>query len=1148
MLSVLAKQEYLSRLAAWLASDSELASQVAKLQSCADRRCAGLLVYPLEDTLQLRDGVYSLVLTIRACLLVGGDAPQPYSGVGPGRPGLVVQHKLMRLDEQSALRQQELALITIPAIVTVLLMDGRVVYQNPRSQRYLGNLVTGFSPQPGASLAALAACGHPLQALFRFDAEALVAFEEAMAQEMLGHAGGASGVERGLRLQVIGSIPTQPQQSHHLQIPIRVDTPVQMQAPRHRSDGTSHLYDAAGTVTGTVTPSGTAESIIMFSESTGVAPGLGPDSSSAAGVIRGPVEAMPTSSTGLRRTASVGARPTEPGIGSPRQHHRPGGPGCSDGSGIASPATGGGALEPPVRDSMVAEVPLTVDHVVLALYPGGQESADGLGHGKADGPVKPAGGAAAQLPAHVPGAVSSSVTSALPQPTVGATVLPFLSQPAPYSGSPRRDTGPTAATLAAGASETDLRSVFAPVHRAGPLLSAIIEEGCSSSIPTDAGLGDSAGGGGRPAADGRLPQPEYLLSLMPLPSEAVWSAYSEAHSSSGSGHHRELQGDSGAAAAAAAAALDAIGDTDSGEAAGDSSSVSRSLLLAAIGNSGGGLEQRTAGRAAMCLPSLNLGMASGETSASDLQILSRTGDGGEVVTTLDLERLLMGSRVGHTDLSSQGTAVFSGVDSTAGSARSRTAVGGGGEARTSAGGEMPGEAAVVLMHHTWAAGERPRDVGLAVAEVSATVNGVMGGGGGAAAGQRSSLPGSASITVGDNPLFGLPAVPVREPVGDPAVSASLAGGGAPSRMSTGGPSGSANGMVAAQDVVNRTGSGSVRGRRHNTTKDRLTRLLTSVTPTDSDDDEGGDDTEWHDVYATVRRDGPAGRVLVVITQTVVTEQVEAQRKLEALLEHEHKVLESIFPRHVIEHMTVQVKGRSAALGGGPGAGQLASSFAHFRGSAMEALATSHRCVTVLFCDIIGFTEMCKQVSAMVVMRFLNTLYMRFDELIDIYGVYKVETIGDCYMVAGGLVRTDGEGNKTVIDDGSEDALHAVRVMSFAKAVMREAAEVLLPTTGEPVQLRIGLHSGPVMSGIVGDKMPRFCLFGDTVNTASRMESTCPPGAIHVSSDTRALLSNEAWTPSGGVFVKGKGVLETYVWAGHGAEEDEETERRLKVYL
>ncbi|KAL6763212.1 guanylate cyclase [Haematococcus lacustris] len=198
------------------------------------------------------------------------------------------------------------------------------------------------------------------------------------------------------------------------------------------------------------------------------------------------------------------------------------------------------------------------------------------------------------------------------------------------------------------------------------------------------------------------------------------------------------------------------------------------------------------------------------------------------------------------------------------------------------------------------------------------------------------------------------------------------------------------------------------------------------------------------------------------------------------------------------------------------------------------LATMHEEVSILFTDIQNFTAMSQQLHPGQVMLFLNHIFSLFDDLLEDHDCYKVETIGDCYMVCAGLFdrseRTSGNCKnglpaKNSGTLGGHDPAHAQKLLSFGKVMVRTASRVTDPL-GEPVRMRVGLHCGPVMSGVVGRRMPRFCLFGDTVNTASRMQSTGQVGRIHVSQAFMSQLPHEAWQETQGVEVKGKGWMQT----------------------
>ncbi|KAM9173381.1 LOW QUALITY PROTEIN: guanylate cyclase soluble subunit beta-2-like [Pangshura tecta] len=172
--------------------------------------------------------------------------------------------------------------------------------------------------------------------------------------------------------------------------------------------------------------------------------------------------------------------------------------------------------------------------------------------------------------------------------------------------------------------------------------------------------------------------------------------------------------------------------------------------------------------------------------------------------------------------------------------------------------------------------------------------------------------------------------------------------------------------------------------------------------------------------------------------------------------------------------------------------------------------------TVLFSDIVTFTNICSACEPIQIVNMLNSMYSKFDRLTSVHNVYKVETIGDAYMVVGGVP--------------VPIASHAKRVANFALGMRTAAREVMNPITGEPIQIRIGIHTGPVLAGVVGEKMPRYCLFGDTVNTASQMESHGLPNKIHLSPTAFRALQNQGFeiVERGEIEVKGKGKMTTYI--------------------
>ncbi|XP_076336726.1 atrial natriuretic peptide receptor 1-like isoform X2 [Tachypleus tridentatus] len=196
-------------------------------------------------------------------------------------------------------------------------------------------------------------------------------------------------------------------------------------------------------------------------------------------------------------------------------------------------------------------------------------------------------------------------------------------------------------------------------------------------------------------------------------------------------------------------------------------------------------------------------------------------------------------------------------------------------------------------------------------------------------------------------------------------------------------------------------------------------------------------------------------------------------------------------------------------------------------------------VTIFFSDIVGFTSLSAESTAMEVVDLLNDLYTTFDDILENYDVYKVETIGDAYMVVSGLP----------VSNGNEHAREIARMSITLREAIRNFKIRHRPE--RTLQIRIGMHTGSCAAGVVGLKMPRYCLFGDTVNTASRMESNGEANKIHVSPTSKAILETFRTfviSVRGEVEVKGKGKILTYWLEGETSgvlETNEQFLQRVK---
>jgi class 3 adenylate cyclase len=179
----------------------------------------------------------------------------------------------------------------------------------------------------------------------------------------------------------------------------------------------------------------------------------------------------------------------------------------------------------------------------------------------------------------------------------------------------------------------------------------------------------------------------------------------------------------------------------------------------------------------------------------------------------------------------------------------------------------------------------------------------------------------------------------------------------------------------------------------------------------------------------------------------------------------------------------------------------------------KSIARLYEHATVMFCDVVNFTHSSSHMAPEDLVEWLNRTFSEFDRVTAEHGCEKIKTVGDAYMVVSGVPIPDEN--------------HAERILLLALAIKSASEKITL--NGQPLQLRIGISSGPVVAGVIGQSRFAYDLWGDTVNTASRMESLAPPGGILITESTKMIIEghfNLEQIPT--LEVKGKGAMAAWL--------------------